>query len=304
MQSDGGLGTLLRGEGLQVVVGTDTLAVTLANQLATEGKTTRAVSFRGAAVSGLSPGVEVRGVDPSNPAEAIDACKGARVIYDCFGQAGIDPKRPLAETTSNFLLAAIESGATFVMASHLRRSLSDNEVAERDVLNANTASLAKTAVVRLPQLYGPGVVNQLWKNVFGSAIKGKRAHWIGDPEVKRSFLFVDDAARAMEQVSRAPFAKPLCVAGPKPITGREMIELAFKAAKTRPDIGVWGRGVMLTGWLLAPEAKEFLKLPYDYYVPFVVDSSEFERMFPSFHYTPLDEAMEKTLDWYRAASSD
>jgi nucleoside-diphosphate-sugar epimerase len=201
----------------------------------------------------------------------------------------------------NVTLAAIEVGAAAVFASHVMTSPEDNEKTESEVLRAEESGLIRTTVARFPQLYGPGVMNPLFKPIYDAALQGKKAHWIGDLEVQRSFLDVEDAARAMVMLGGSPAAqgKAWSVSAPTPLTGREFIELAFKAAGNEPKVGKWGRGIVLTGSLLASGSREILGMPYDYYSPFVLDGSGFAEAFPSFSYTSPEKSMGAALARYK-----
>jgi len=245
---------------------------------------------------------EIVRADPMNASSLAEAFTGAAVVYDCFEPKYSNWKSAMQEVTKNVLYAAIQSKASLIVSSHLLLNEGENGPLENDVVNAHASSLTKTAVVRMPQLYGPGIRNVLWDDIFESAANGKRAHWLGDLDVPRSLLFVEDAARMMTVVAegRDGYGKKWNLAGPAPITGRAFMELTFKAVGKEPKVGHWGRGIMLTGSLLGSQAKEFLKLPYDYYMPFVLDGSGFAAAFPEATYTPHAEAVGRTLEWFKS----
>jgi nucleoside-diphosphate-sugar epimerase len=137
--------------------------------------------------------------------------------------------------------------------------------------------------------------------IYDAVLAGKKAHWIGDPDVPRSLLDVEDAATAMVQLAETP---ALCgrawdVASPETLTGRQFIELAFKAVNRKPDVGRWGRGILLTGGLLASDAREVLKMPYDYYSSLELDGKDFADALPGFHFTPPEVSVAKGIEWYK-----
>jgi hypothetical protein len=272
-------------------------------QLATAGSNVRGVTLDAAAVDGSFPApVEVIAADPLKPESLVEASKGGEVIYECFEPSHSNWKRAFREATANVLLASIEVGADLILANHLVAEEGENTSTEKDLLNAHRSNLIRTQVARMPQLYGPHVVNRLWQDIFESAALGKKAHWMGDPNVARSLLYVGDAASKMILLGRSPWAygRAWNLSGPAPITGRAFIENAFKAAGKEPNVGRWGRGVMLTGRLLSSDAKGFLELPYNYYDSFVLDGSEFIAAFPSMPYVPHEEAIAATYKWFEA----
>ena len=297
-----GLERITTGTGLLVVMGAARpLGRAVLGELAAAGSNVRGVALDAAAVDGSFPAsVEIVAADPLKPGSLVEACRGGGVIYDCFEPSHSNWKRAFREATGSVLLASIEVGADLVLANHLIAQEDENASMEKDLLNAHRSNLIRTLVARMPQLYGEGVVNRLWQDIFESAVLGKKAHWMGDPDVARSLLYVGDAASKMILLGRSPWAygRIWNLSGPAPITGRAFIESAFKAAGRKPNVGRWGRGVMLTGRLLSSDAKGFLELPYNYYDPFVLDGSEFVEAFPSTTYTPHEEAIATTYKWF------
>ncbi len=290
--------------GLQVVMGAARpLGRAMLEELAAAGSRVRGVTLDEATIEGpLPPSVEIVAADPLKPGSLVKACSEGEAVYDCFEPSHSNWKRVFREVTGNVLLASIEAGADLILANHLIAEEGENASTESDLLNAHRSNLIRTVVARMPQLYGPGVVNRLWQGIFESAVLGKTAHWMGDPEVARSLLYISDAASKMILLGRSPWAhgRSWNLSGPAPISGRAFMEDAYRAAGREPKMGRWGRGVMLTGRFLSSEAKGFLELPYNYYDPFVLDGSEFMEAFPSMAYTPHDEAIGKTYRWYEA----
>jgi hypothetical protein len=288
-------------QGPHIVVGAGgPLGAAVIEALVAESKWARAILFGEPEVA-LPENTEAFVVNPFEPASLAEACRGAAAVYDCFEPSYAAWKKSYAEVTGNITFATIESGARAVFSSHLVSSAEDNEHWEREVLKAQGSGLTQAAVARLPQLFGTKVKNPMFKLIFDSVLEGKKAHWVGDLDVRRSFLDVDDAARAMVLLvedARA-YGRAWNVASPGGLSGRELIELAFKTVGGKPKIGRWSRGIALTGSLLAPDTRLVVEMPYDYSSAFSLDGSEFANAFPTFSFTPADRTMEKALTWYR-----
>jgi nucleoside-diphosphate-sugar epimerase len=89
--------------------------------------------------------------------------------------------------------------------------------------------------------------------------------------------------------------------GAGPITGREFIEMAFKAAGNKPDIGLLnGRSIQAAGQMI-PEVREMIELMYKFEEPLVLDGSKFSTEFPLFKYTSHEDGIRKTIHWFRQA---
>ena len=289
--------------GMAVVLGVERpLGRVLVDMLLSESRQVRAVYLeREAASQGSIVGAQTIVINPAEAFYVTEACQGASVVYDCFEPNYSDWKKSWPKITSNVVLAAIEVGATLVFASHLLNSESENEQQEAEVIRASNSRLIRTVVLRIPQLTGVRVINPLWKLIYDSVLGGKKAHWVGDPDVPRSLLDVEDAGRAMEQLAEnaALGGRTWEVASPSTVTGRQFVEFAFKAVGRKPDFGHWGRGIVLTGGLLGADAKEVLKMPYNYYAPFELDGRDFAIALPSFYFTPPEMSVSKGIGWYK-----
>ena len=292
---------------MSVVLGVERpLGRVLVDKLLSDSKKVRAVYLERQAGEGIRiPDAQTVIIDPAEPFNVTEACTGASVVYDCYEPNYSTWKWSWPRVTSNVVLAAIEASATLVFASHLLNSESENERQEAEVLRANNSRLVRTVVARMPQLMGVRVVNPLWKLIYDSVLAGKKAHWVGDPDVPRSLLDVEDGAMAMVSLAETPdlAGKTWGVASPDSMTGRLFIELAFKAVNRKPEVGRWGRGVVLTGGLLATDAREVLKMPYDYSVPFQLNGKDFADALPAFHFTPPEVSLAKGIGWYKSSLS-
>ena len=51
-----------------------------------------------------------------------------------------------------------------------------------------------------------------------------------------------------------------------------------------------------------PEARELIELMYEFEEPLILDGERFRALFPSFTFTPHEEAIQKTLEWFQNRS--
>jgi nucleoside-diphosphate-sugar epimerase len=83
------------------------------------------------------------------------------------------------------------------------------------------------------------------------------------------------------------------------LSTRQFLTLAFELAGLPPKISVMGRLMMTFGGLFIPAAREMVEMLYEFEKPFIINSRKVEGVF-GIHGAPLTDAIQRTLDWYRA----
>ncbi|MBL7074285.1 hypothetical protein ISS37_03485 [candidate division KSB1 bacterium] len=78
--------------------------------------------------------------------------------------------------------------------------------------------------------------------------------------------------------------------------------MAFKAAGTKPNLGVMGRGFFRFFGLFVPDAREMVELMYEFEETLILNGSKFAGAFPSFKFTPHEDAVRQTVEWFRQRS--
>ena len=75
--------------------------------------------------------------------------------------------------------------------------------------------------------------------------------------------------------------------------------MVFNTSGTMANVGVMGRGFFRFFGLFVPDAREMVELLYEFEDPLVLDGSKFANTFPSFKYTPHEDAVRQTVEWFR-----
>lgn len=305
---------------LHVVVGASgATGRIVVRELVARGKRVRAVSRGGRTVR--TEGVEVLAADATDRASMREVCRGAAVVYHCamptFGE-WVELFPPITEAV---IEAAAAAGAKLIFADDtwmygkpgvpMTEDLPYRPVSSKGVLRAWLAEMilhahdsgrVRAAIGRAGELYGPAVVSVLGRDLVGAALKGKRARFVGDPDQPLTPTFVEDFARALVVLGERDEALggSWHVPAGEPVTGREFVRVVFDEAGSSPRFTAIGSGVAKTLGLFWPLAREGAEVVYQFEMPFVVDSSKYERAFGG-SATPYREGIRHTLDWYRAA---
>ena len=305
---------------LHVIFGIGQVGSALAAHLAGLGLVVRAVSRH--RPPALASGVDWRAADVTDPEAAADAAKGASVVYQCVNAPYTQWPERFPPLQRGVLAAAERNDALLVVLENLygygptggRPMTEDLPLAATTVkgrtraamtaelLAAAEAGRVLLAIGRASDFFGPGVLqgSTLGERVFGNALAGRRADFIGNPDLPHTYSYVPDIAaglatlgtdaRAAGQVWHLP--------GPQTVTTRALLDLVARGTghpvgiRPVPKLAVRALG------LVNPMMRELAEMAYEFDEPFVLDTSKYQSVFGA-SATPLADAIAATLAWYR-----
>lgn len=320
-----GRGTMTEGP-LHVVFGTGQVGLALAARLARLDVDVRAVSRRRAAT--LAAGVDWRAVDVTDPEAAVDAAKGAAVVYQCLN-APYTRWPELFPALQRHVLAAAEHAQALLvslenvygygptggtpMTEDLPLAATTSKGRTRaamtaELLAAATAGRVRIAIGRASDFFGPGVTDSsLGQRVFGNAVAGKRADFIGNPVLPHTYSYVPDIAsglatlgtdqRAAGQVWHLP--------GPETVTTRAVLDLIALGVNHPVKVRNVPKLALRALGLVNPMMRELAEMTYEFEEPFVLDTAKFQSTFGAAAdpVTPLATAVTDTIAWYQTPRS-
>ena len=305
---------------LHVVFGTGQVGSALAAHLAGLGLAVRAVSrHRPAALAG---GIDWRAADVTDPEAAADAAKGASVVYQCVNAPYTQWPELFPPLQRGVLAAAERSGALLVALENLygygptggRPMTEDLPLAATTVkgrtraamtaelLAAAEAGRVRLAIGRASDFFGPGVTqgSTLGERVFGNALAGRRADFIGNPDLPHTYSYGPDIAAGLATLGTDPRAAGQVwhLPGPATVTTRELLDLL--AAEVGHQVGIRSvpKLALRALGLVNPMLRELAEMAYEFDQPFVLDTSKYQTVFGAAG-TPLAEAIAATVGWYR-----
>ena len=285
------------------------------------GVRVRAVTRNGRDVG--VPGVESVAADATDRAALATACRGAVAVHHCVMPVLTRWTQDFPVVTDALVDAAAAVGARLVFADdtwmygRVEGAMTEDTpwrpvsskgvprawIAER-LLHAAANGRLRVSIARAGELYGPGVRSLIAGNVFGSALRGRPVHWIGDPDLPLTPTYVDDFARTVAVLGLQDTSDAAVWHVPHPgrTTGRELAAEACRQAGTRLRLLRYGhRQVRALGWFV-PLAREGAELVYQFEQPFEVDGSRAARTF-GLPATPYEEGVRRTLSALRAAGN-
>ena len=305
---------------LHVVFGTGQVGLALAARLAALGINVRAVSRHRPPT--LLDGVEWRAADVIDPEAAADAAKGATVVYQCLNAPYTKWPELFPPLQRNVVAAAERSEALLVTLENVygygptgRKSMTEDlplaattskgrirAQMTGELLTAADTGRIRLAIGRASDFFGAGVTESaLGARVFGNAVQGRRADFIGNPDLLHTYSYVPDIAaglatlgtdaRAVGQVWHLP--------GPETVTTRALLERVSAEVGHPVGIRAVPKVIVRALGLVNPMMRELAEMSYEFEQPFVLDSSKFAATFGG-AVTPLRTALTETVAWYRS----
>jgi nucleoside-diphosphate-sugar epimerase len=266
------------------------------------------------------PGVEVYHGDALYRHSAIDAARGATVIYRCIPVRYSLWAEVWLTATENIIAAAHKAGARLVSPGNVYvygdlGGAPVNEdhplaakgekgrlrvVTQGALCRAHRSGDVQVVIPRFPDIYGPCVTNRVYGALFEHAAHGRSVAWFGDLDAPHNFLYVDDAAAAAVLLGRSSraYGHIWHAPGPEATTPRQFINAVFGVAGHRPRVRRLSPLAARLKGFADPETREFFEFRYLFERPQQLDGSRFAAAFPDFRYTPHEEAMERTLRWF------
>ena len=307
-----------------MVFGAGQVGRVLAAVLAGRGLSVRVLSRH--RPSELADGIDWRAADATDLDAASDAAKGAAVVYQCLNAPYNQWPELFPPLQRGVLAAAERTGALLVSLENLygygptggRPMTEDLPLAATgakgraraamtaELLAAAEAGRVRIAIGRASDFFGPGVTqgSTLGERVFGNALAGRRADFIGNPALPHTYSYVPDIAASLATLGTDPRAagEVWHLPGPPTVTTRALLDLVARevghpvAVRSVPKLAVRALG------LVNPMLRGLAELSYQFDEPFVLDSSKYESAFGAAG-TPLADAVAATVAWYRTRPS-
>ena len=304
---------------LQVVFGAGQVGRALATRLTGLGVPVRMVSRH--RPSSPLEGVDWRAADATDAEAATDAAKGASVVYQCLNAPYTDWPKRFPPLQRGVLTAAERNGALLVSLENLYAygptggqpmtedlPLAATTVKGRtraamteELLAAADAGRVRIAIGRASDFFGAGATeSSLGERVFGNAVAGKRADFIGNPDLPHTYSYIPDIAAGLATLGTDERAVGGVwhLPGPETVTTRALLGLVGDdvghpvGVRSLPKLAVRALG------LFNPTIRELVELSYEFEQPFVLDTTKYESTFGT-EGTTLATAIAATVAWYR-----
>ena len=308
------------GQGLHVIFGTGPVGCWTARALRESGNPVKAVNRSGKRPELMPADVDVVAADISDTEQAVNAARGAAVVYQAANPPYHEWHRYFPGLQAGALAAATAAGARYVSIENLYMydasspMNEDSRIAPKskkgelrarmaeEVMQAHRRGNVRAVALRSSDYYGPGVVGSAFGDrAVGALLSGRKAQVLGSPDTPHSYAYIEDVGRAAATLGmRDEALGKVWIAPHAPaMTQRGMVEKACALLGIGPQFTVISPAMMRMAGLFVPGARASVEMMYEFLEPFVVDSRRIETVFGLLP-TPVEIGLKRTVAWYAA----
>lgn len=287
---------------LNVVVGSGPIGSAVATMLAEQGESVRVVTR-----SGSGPRhrlIERVAADASDAHRLTELTAGAAVLYNCANPKYTEWDRVWYPMNNAMIAAARAAGAVYAITGnlygygpqpggHMNENSPLAAVGRKGKVRIKMWQDALDSGVRTFEARGSDYIGAGALGIFSAvilpAMRRGGAAWVpADPDLPHTFTYTGDMARTLITLAgdERAYGKAWHVPSPAPLTIREVAD-RFCALTGNPPLKLrkLPRFVMHTAGLAVPMAREMAEMDYQFYGPFVLDSTLTQN---TFGLTPSD----------------
>ena len=251
-----------------------------------------------------------------------NAAKGASVVYQCLGVPYTQWPTKFPPLQRNVICAAEHADALLVtlenvyaygdtdgrpLTEDLPLSATTSKGRARAAMTVELLEAARVSISigRASDFFGPGVTQStLGARVFANAIAGKRADFIGNPDLPHTYSYVPDIAKCLATLGTDPRAvgQVWHLPGPETVSTRALLDIIADRVGHTVAVRNVPKAAMHVLGVFSPMIRGLAEMSYEFDQPFVLDTSKYEATFGA---TPtlLTSAIDDTMAWYRAQGS-
>lgn len=280
-----------------------------AKELLARGHRVRAVGRDEERLRAALPGAEPFVADLADPQQARRAAAGMDAVLFSVGLPYQDFDRYPGLTATAVEAAAVAGVQQFLAVStvyvygraraervtedhprepHTRKGAARKRQA--DIISAADGRAGmRTALLVLPDFYGPNLQNTYLTAVFDGAASGKSASVIGPLDRPHEFVYVPDVGPVVAGLFDRPAAfdgTAYHLGGAGTIVPRELYEAEYRAAGRSPKLLVAQLPVIRLMGLFSPLMREMVEMHYLWTDPVVLDDAKLERTLGGLRKTP------------------
>lgn len=167
---------------------------------------------------------------------------------------------------------------------------------------AANAGTCRVLTVRLPDFWGPNVLNAGVRPIFEGALNGKAMPWLINADIPHQSVYTKDAAEIIVRLMLQPDSSDGYAAwnyGGTTLPSMRWFFGQIAALTGKPlKLQVHNRLMIRFLGLFMPVIREVQEMLYLYENTVLLDDRKVRSLFPDFQETPIPEALTETLTWF------
>jgi nucleoside-diphosphate-sugar epimerase len=165
------------------------------------------------------------------------------------------------------------------------------------VLGAHRPGTFESVVLRLPDLYGPGMEKSIMTEPFANAPHGKASSLLGPADLPHEFAFIPDCAAVALRVLEEPraYGRFWNYAGAGTITIRAFADEIYRQCGTAPRYTIATKPLLRLLGLFNPMMRELVEMHYLVTEPVVLDDTKLRSLLGDLPKTPYRDGIARTL---------
>ncbi|MGG0718277.1 SDR family NAD(P)-dependent oxidoreductase [Robertmurraya massiliosenegalensis] len=217
----------------------------------------------------------------------------------------------------NILIAARENGAKLAVVDNIyaygrsggkmvTEEFPKNPHTKKGRIRLNVENLIKQSdvealIAHFPDFYGPNAESSLLYYTLDGIVKGKRAGYVGNQEMKREFIFTPDGAKAIVNlaIDEGSYGQNWNIPAYGTISGNELIEISRQLTGYAKGVSTISKNMIRFLGLFNPMMREAVEMFYLNEEPVVLDGSKYEKVFGEVPRTSYQEGLRQTIEYMR-----
>jgi nucleoside-diphosphate-sugar epimerase len=297
---------------IAVVGATGPTGIHLVTELRKEVAGVRVIARNSDRLTSLFPeaAVEKRPADVLDADATLRAIEGCDLVYDCIGlpsdQMNLHPvtARNIAGALRHTKARCVQVSSYWAYYPQVRTEMNESHPRlggppwmryrreAEDILCA-----AGTAILHLPDFYGPRVHVSTLQNALNEAASGKTVNWLGRTDVQREYIYVPDAMRIAVEIGARSEAlgEHWCLPGSGPLSGQQVADIAGRYLGRQVKLRSAGMTTLRIVGLFNKDLRGLLQVAPDYMKPVCYDARKLQGLLGPQQMTSYDAGIGHTL---------
>ncbi|MCX2739637.1 NAD-dependent epimerase/dehydratase family protein [Pontibacter anaerobius] len=160
----------------------------------------------------------------------------------------------------------------------------------------------RVITLRLPDFWGPNVMNEGIAPVFRAALEGKPMPWLYRNDIPHQLVYTPDAAHAFYELAKLPQQAAYTEYN---YAGEVLPSIKLWQAQIAEGAGTAPKYKLYPGWvfrlmgLFSADMREISEMGYLWQNTLLLNDDKLRRTLPNLKHTPMKQAIAETLAWHR-----